>query len=187
MELAYICSQILTAIEYGLLGATYLSKRRRLIIVLDIFSMLAGIIAYILLGADLGMGMSIVIFLANFYYLYTDVKRKKKNQTTLSDRIFLSVVLLAIAVITFLTFDGPLSLLSVAATVMYEISIWQKSTKVYKFLGIFVALCWMLYNGVVFSVVGVFFEAIMLTTSIIGYIRELQSQKSKKVKKNKKS
>lgn len=180
MSLAYICSQILTAIEYSLLGATYLSKRRRLIIVLDIFSMLAGIIAYILLGADLGMGMSIVILLANFYYLYNDFNHKKRDKITRGDYIFLAAVLLAIAVITAMTFDGPLSLLSVAATVLYEISIWQKSTKVYKLLGIFVALCWMLYNGVVLSVVGVFFEAIMFVTSIIGYIRELRHKKVKK-------
>lgn len=61
----YIWSQIFTVIEYVLLGTTYFAKKRKLVVILDTFSMLAGIVAYILLGADLGLAMSVVILLAN--------------------------------------------------------------------------------------------------------------------------
>lgn len=179
---AYLWSQVLTVIEYTLLGASYLAKRRRLVVILDILSMTAGIFAFILLGADLGMAMSVIILLANFYYLAQESRGKKtKERYRVRDYVVLAVVLLAIGVVAVLTYDGLLSLLSVAATVLYEISIWQKSTKTYKLLGIPVAFCWMTYNGFVRSIAGVVFEAIMLVTSIVGYVREVRAGRRVKV------
>lgn len=176
----YIWSQILTVVEYGLLGATYFAKKRKLVVVLDTFSMAAGIVAYILLGADLGLAMSVVILLANFYYLYDEGRRGKSHKLKLRDYVALGVVLSVIVVLAILTYDGPLSLLSVVATVLYEISIWQNSTKVYKFLGIPVALCWMLYNGFIFSVAGIIAEGIMFLAAVVGYVKELRGRKAKK-------
>ena len=121
----YILSQVLTVIEYGLLGLSYLAKSRLMVVILDIVSMLTGIIVYVLLGADLGMAMSIVIFVANFYYLWDEKQQKgRKKQYFVRDYIVLAVVLLLILVLAIVTYDGPLSLLSVAATTMIAPSIW---------------------------------------------------------------
>lgn len=186
VTVAWVISQVLTVVEYGLLGASYLAKKRKVVVVLDIASMTCGIIAFILLGADLGMAMSVIILLANFYYLWEEnssrIKRKKRGvkrrerQEMIWRTIVLLVALVGIGVVTVLTYDGPLSLLSVAATVLYEISIWQKSTKIYKFLGIPVAFCWMTYNGFVKSPFGVVCEMGMLVTSIIGYAKEVRKK-----------
>lgn len=178
LTFSYILSQIFTVAEYGLLGASYLAKKRKMVVILDIISMVCGIVAFILLGADLGMAMSVIILLANFYYLWDENKHSARERAKLHTRdyVVLAVVLAGIAVVTWLTYDGMLSLLSVVATVIYEVSIWQKSTKVYKFLGIPVALCWMLYNGFVLSIFGVICEAGMLTASIVGYSREIKKK-----------
>ncbi len=189
---AYIGSQVLTVIEYSLLGASYLAKRRRLVVVLDIVSMTAGIFAFLLLGADLGMAMSIIILIANFYYLWeesrgtklqslkrTELKRRQKSEQGRRNVVLL-LVLGGTLVVTLLTYDGPLSLLSVAATVIYEMSIWQRSTKIYRLLGIPVAFCWMTYNGFVQSIAGVVFEGVMLITSIVGYRREVKQGRVRK-------
>lgn len=209
ITLVWVLSQIFTVVEYGLLGLSYLAKKRKLIVTLDIFSMICGIVAFILLGADLGMAMSVVVLVANFYYLWEDASssritsasspvRGSSTKSTASLRasnssrtsskmtasfrramryVVLVVVLASIAILAFLTYDGPLSLLSVVATTLYEISIWQKSTKMYKFLGIPVAFCWMSYNGVVKSPFGVLCELAMLTASIVGYVREVKTGK----------
>ena len=183
----YIWSQIFTVIEYTLLGASYLAKNRKAIVLLDIASMTTGIVAFMLLGADLGMAMSVVILLANFYYLWDEHDQGKNNKLTLRDYLVLLIVLAVIAVLAVLTYDGPLSLLSVAATVIYEISIfWQGNTRVYKLLGVPVAFCWMTYNGCVGSIFGVICEAVMFVTSIVGYVREVRVGKKKKARKRKK-
>lgn len=179
--LSYILSQAFTVVEYSLLGLSYFAKKRKLVVVLDILSMVSGIVAYILLGADLGMALSVIILLANFYYLWDENKHNAKERAVLHPRDFvvLTLVLGLITIVTVATYDGPLSLLSVAATVLYEISIWQKSTKIYKFLGIPVAICWMLYNGFVLSIFGVICEAFMLLSSIWGYREEVKMLKKK--------
>ncbi len=186
MELVtYILSQIFTVIEYGLLGASYLAKSRKAVVILDIGSMLCGIIAFIFLGADAGLAMSVVILLANFYYLWDEHVHTEKERSKLHvrDYIVLAVVLSVILVLSIMTYENPASLLSVLATVLYEISIWQKSTKVYKFLGIPVAMSWMLYNGFEHSIFGVLCEMVMFITSIIGYVREIRAAKKLKMAK----
>lgn len=185
ITVAYILSQILTVVEYGLLGWSYLAKSRKAIVWLDIASMTTGIIVFLLLGADLGMMMSVVILLANFYYLWDEHVEGAKNKLTLRDYVVLAIVLVLIAVLAFLTYDGPLSLLSVAATVIYEISIfWQGNTRMYKLLGIPVAFCWMLYNGFVLSPSGVICEMVMFVTSIYGYVKEVRAAKKLAKKKS---
>lgn len=176
---AYIWSQIFTVIEYTLLGCSYLAKKRKLTVTLDIFSMLCGIIAFFLLGADLGMGMSIVILLTNFYYLWQEGKPKLRKRRYWWDYLMLGVILAAIVIITIFTHEGWLSLLSVAATILYEISIWQDSTKIYKLLGIPVAFCWMSYNALILSPFGVICEFGMLIASIYGYVKELRSHRKR--------
>lgn len=184
----YIWSQIFTVIEYALLGASYLAKNRKAIVALDIGSMTTGIIAFILLGADLGMAMSVIILLANFYYLWDESvhSEKERKKYHVRDYVILTVVLVGIALVTIWTYEGPLSLMSVAATALYEISIWQKSTKVYKFLGIPVAFCWMTYNGFERSVFGVLCEMVMFITSIVGYVREIKAGKKRKAARRRK-
>lgn len=184
ITLTYIWSQILTVVEYGLLGATYFAKKRKVVVILDTLSMAAGILAYVLLGADLGLAMSVVILLANFYYIWDERREQKEKRRRrkpkmihghqIRDYVALLVVLVVIAGLAVWTYDGPLSLLSVAATVLYEISIWQNSTRMYKFLGIPVALCWMLYNGFVMSVAGIVSEGIVFLAAVVGYVRELR-------------
>lgn len=181
----YIWSQILTVIEYGLLGASYFGKKRLIIVILDILSTTAGMSAYLLLGADAGIAMSVVIILANFYFLYDEKKQGKNHALQVRDYVALVVIMLAIAVLAVVTYDGPLSLLSVIATALYEISIWQNSTKVYKFLGIPVALCWILYNVFVRSIFGVICETVMFVASIVGYVREVRAGKRKTKKRTK--
>ncbi len=185
---AYVWSQIFTVIEYALLGASYLAKNRKAIVALDIGSMATGIIAFILLGADLGMAMSVIILLANFYYLWDESvhSEQERKKYHVRDFVVLAVVLLGITLVTIWTYEGPLSLMSVAATTLYEISIWQKSTKVYKFLGIPVAFCWMTYNGFERSIFGVLCEMVMFVTSIIGYVREIRAGKKRKVTRRRK-
>lgn len=183
IDIIYIWSQIFTVIEYSLLGWSYFAKNRKLVVILDTFSMICGIIAYILLGADLGMALSVIILLANFYYLWDESVRKKRDlkKYFLRDYIALIVVLTSITIATILTYNNePLSLLSTLATILYEISIWQKNTKVYKFLGIPIALCWAAYNGFIGSIFGILCESGMFISSVWGYIKEVKTKTKKK-------
>jgi hypothetical protein len=181
MDITYIFSQVFVVITYALLMATYLAKSKRSIVLLCSISLVTNATAYILLGAWTGLAMCIIAMLRNLYILWDEKKHGKSQKITKKDVIFLIIVYIAIILVTIPTYNGFLSLLSVFATALYTYSIWQKSTRVYKFCGIPVGMLWLFYNGYVKSIFGVILEFVLLTTSTIGYI--LETKKNKRTKK----
>lgn len=167
---------------YALLAWTYFLKDKRKIVIVSVASLIANVIAYVLLGAWTGLAMCIVALLRNFYILWDEKKYGKRETNEKHDYIFLVIVYLSIILATIPTYEGFLSLLSVFATAVYTYSIWQKSTKVYKFCGIPVGILWIAYNAYVKSIFGVILEGILLITSIAGYITEVKSSQKPKLK-----
>lgn len=178
-DTAYILSQIFTIITYALLAATYFAKDKRAIVIISGASLVANILAYILLGAWTGLAMCVVAMLRNIYILWDEKKHGKSDKISRRDVVFLIVVYVAIILVTIPTYEGFLSLLSVFATAVYTYSIWQKSTRVYKFCGIPVGILWIAYNAYVQSIFGVILEAVLLVASIVGYVSEIKNNKKK--------
>ena len=175
----YILSQIFTIIMYSLLAWTYFLKDKNNIVTISALSIIANVIAYILLGAWTGLAMCIVAILRNLYILWDEKHHGKSEKLKQRDYIFLALTYLGIIFATIPTYEGPLSLLSVFATSTYTYSIWQKSTKIYKFCGIPVGILWIAYNAYVRSIFGVILEGILLIVSIAGYITEVRSSHHK--------
>ncbi len=178
IDFIYILSQVFTILMYALLAWTYFLKDKRKIVIVSALSLVANIIAYVLLGAWTGLAMCIVAMLRNFYILWEEKRYGKREKLEKRDYIFLAVVYLGIILATIPTYEGFLSLLSVFATSVYTYSIWQKSTRVYKFCGIPVGILWIAYNAYVKSAFGVILEAILLIASIIGYVAEIKPAKA---------
>ena len=157
---------------------TYFLKEKRQIVIVSVLSLIANIVAYVLLGAWTGLAMCVVAMLRNFYILWEENKYGKREKLEKRDYIFLAVVYIGIILATIPTFEGPLSLLSVFATSVYTYSIWQKSTKIYKFCGIPVGVLWIAYNIYVKSIFGVILEAVLLVASAVGYFKEARAAKA---------
>ena len=183
MDIAYIVSQIFTIIMYVLLAATYFTKSKRAIVVISGASLIANIIAYVLLGAWTGLAMCIVCLFRNLYILWDEKKYGKSEKIRKKDVVFLIIVYIAIIIATLFTYEGFLSLLSVFATSLYTYSIWQKKTKVYKFCGLPVGILWIAYNAYVQSLFGVILESALLVASVIGFIAEVRKSKKDSKKK----
>ena len=170
MDTTYILSQIFTVIMYAFLAVSYFAKRKCSIVILSVLSLIANILAYVLLSAWTGLAMCIVALFRNFYILWNEKKRGKSKKIAKRDIIFLIIVYIAIILATIPTHEGFLSLLSVFATSLYTYSIWQKSTLIYKFCGIPVGILWIAYNAYVQSIFGVILEFLLLIVSTTGYI-----------------
>ena len=174
MELTptYIISQIFTIIMYILLGITFYVKERKAVLILNFIATISIAIAYILLGAWTGLAMSIVVIIRNIIFLLDERKNGKRENINKKDIIIL-VVLYAISLISAVfTYTGPLSLLSVAATMLNTYSVWQKDIKIYKLLGSPTSMLWILYNIYIMSVFGIILESVLLICSVTGYILE---------------
>lgn len=169
----YIVSQIFTIIMYILLGISYQVKNRRNVLILSFLSLLANGVAYIFLSAWTGLAMCIVALIRNIIFLIDETKNGKRQEVTKVDIAILIALYIISIVSAIFTYDGIFSLLSVFATMLYTYSVWQKSTKVYKLLGIPVGILWVCYNLYIVSIFGILLETILLISAIIGYRREI--------------
>lgn len=178
LEITYILSQVFIIINYTLIGVTYYAKDRRKILILNIISMIAESISYILLNAWTGFAMCVVAMLRNIIFIM-DEKKNGKRETIHKTDIMILLILYAITIIfSIFTYDGFLSLLSVVATCVYTFSVWQKKTKVYKLLGIPTGILWISYNIYIQSIFGIILETILFVCSTTGFLLE-----NKKVEK----
>ena len=174
MELTpiYIASQVFTILMYILLATTYYVKERKKVLIINFLATISIGLAYILLDAWTGFAMCIVGIVRNIIFILDEKKNGKRENINKTDIIIL-VVLYSISIISVIfTYDGIFSLLSVAATMLYTYSVWQKDIKRYKLLGMPTGILWILYNTYIMSIFGIVLESVLLICSVIGYILE---------------
>lgn len=173
----YVLSQVFVTIYYFFVVVSYQMVDRKKILLLNIASLFAVGISYFFLSAYSGLAMTCFGMVRNVM-LYCDEKRAKTNKVwEVVEPIILLSLLIALAIFSY---SGILSLLPVASTFIYTVSIWQKNTKVYKLLGIPVGMTEISYNVYIKSVFGVIFEMCTFLSAVTGYIREYYAKSKKK-------
>lgn len=173
---AYLLSQILTVILYILLCLTYIERSRKQILVTNLLSHFIEAGVFILLKGYTGLSMIIFNFFRDNFFLLD--KKQNNNKITKRDIHILIILMLFIIFFAILTYDGIFSMFSVLATIASTIAIWQKNTRIYRFLGIICSMCWLIYHIYLCSIIAIILESILLITTIVGYIRELKRNKS---------
>ncbi len=172
MTITYILSQIFIIINYTFLIITYQSKNRKNILIYNFCAMMATGLSFLCLSAYSGLAMTIVAILRNIIFMIDEKKNGKSDKKSLKDYIILAVLYVISIVFAIITYNGILSMMPVIATMLYTYSVWQKSTKVYKLLGIPVGIISIIYNIYIFSIFGIILEVMLAISSIVGLIRE---------------
>lgn len=168
----YIISQILVVISYIFIAITYQVKERKSILIFSFFNLITIASAYFLLSAYTGFAMMIVSMVRNIIFYIQETKHPKSKTNSKGDVIILCILLLIIIVSSVYTYNGILSLTSVAATTLYTYSIWQKNSKNYKFIGILIEILWIIYNIFIHSIFGLVLECILFFAVVFGYFKE---------------
>lgn len=176
MTIPYILSQIFILISYIFLIMTYQSKNRTHILKFNFCALVATAISYVFLSAYSGLAMTIIAIIRNIIFIIDEKKNGKNNKNGTKDYIILAVLYTISIISAIFTYNGILSMMSVAATMLYTYSVWQKSTKVYKILGIPVEIIWLIYNIYIMSIFGIVMEVVLAISAIIGYIKETKKK-----------
>ena len=135
-------------------------------------------IQYILLGAYTGAVADVIGCVRNLVFT-RQISREKK--TTIPIIVF-SVIFFVFGCVTW---DGPKSLLVIAAKVLSTMAYGSKNTTVLRGIIFVTSSCWLIYNSFVFSIAGILCEVFTLTSLIIGVIRlDIIPALSKKAKNN---
>ena len=174
----YIASQIIIILVYVCLCSTYFSKSRKRILILNIIANVLQAISFLLLGGLTGVAMDIIYIARDVFFIVDENKHGKSDEVTIRDVAILIGFITVIIVLTMFTYNGLTSLLSVVATIISTFAVWQKSTKVYKVLGIPVSIAWLGYHISLKSIFAIILESILFISTIIGY--RMESVKSKK-------
>ena len=136
----FIASQIIVIFVYVFLSLTYVVKDRKAIIAFSFLSNFLNSITFILLEAYTSSAMCAISILRDIIFLIDEKINGKSKVITKKDIILISFVYSLSLISIVATYNGPLSLLYAAGSMLYTYSIWQKNTKVYRFLGIPVTL-----------------------------------------------
>lgn len=166
----YIASQIVTIFVYIFLSSTYCLKNRKAILACSFISNFLNAIAFILLNAYTSAAMCAISIFRDILFIIDQKINGKSDKIAKKDIALLAIIYGISAVSIILTYKGPLSLLYACGSMLYTFSIWQKNTKLYRFLGIPVTLIVICDSINIKSVFGVILQCVVLITSIRGYI-----------------
>lgn len=183
MTVNYILSQVFIIISYALVAMTYVSKSRKAILAYNLIGLIASGLSYTFLSAWTGLAMAGVAMLRNIIFLIQN-KKDKSEKITWVDWLILGFLIAVSAVSAVFTYDGFLSLLSVFATMGYTLSVWQKNTKVYKFMGIPVSILWIAYQAFIRSLFGIILESALFVVEIIGIIKASKKPQQTQISEN---
>ncbi len=179
-SLTYILSQVFTIIMYALLAWTYFLKDRKKILIVGFVAIIANALEYLFIFAWSGFAVCIFAFIRNIYFIIDEKICGKRDTISTKDIVALVFLYVLLALVAFITYEGPLSLLSVFGTMIFTYSVWQKKTIIYKFCGIPVGIMWLAYNVYVMSLFGIILEGALLVASTTGFILELKKKKQNK-------
>ena len=173
----YTVSQILTVILYTLLCLTYIERSRKQILITNLLSHFVEVGIFILLKGYTGLAMIIFyIFRDNFFLI--DAKKQDNKEITRRDVHILIILLMFVLFLSILSYENIFSMFPILATVASTIAIWQKNTKVYRFLGIICSIFWLIYHIYLVSIIAIILESLLLISTVIGFVRELKRSNS---------
>ena len=170
----YIISQIITIIAYSCLAATYCINKRRLILILSFASNFFNACAYFLLDAYTSSIMCGVSILRDIIFII-DARINGKSDKIAKKDIFILLGVYAVSIIAIAaTFNGFGSMMYAIATMLYTYSIWQKNSKVYKYLGIPCVTLSLIDSIIIKSIFGFILQSIVLLFTVLGIIRNIK-------------
>lgn len=173
----YIISQVITVIYYAILSLSYLLKDRNQILRANFLAHIGQASAMAMLNGYTGAAMSVIMMLRDLTLLIQENKKSKGKEINKKvDLIILIITVILIIGLTIFTYNGPLSLLSVIATLVTTYALWQKNVKTYKILGLIAGILWLAYNIFIMSIMGIILETILVICSIIGYIKDIKKE-----------
>lgn len=178
----YIASQILLVVSYTLFSITYFIGGRQKLLTTNIANNILMGIGYGLLGGWVAVGMCSIAVVRDITSSIMDkLKPENCNKTTCQDWFFLFLWISLFATVALMTAKSFISIIPVFATIIYTISIWQKNILVYKIMGIFRSVFWIIYNIWLANVVGFAWEIGLLISIIIGLIIYIRKNKITKI------
>ena len=164
MDTKFLITQFIGLIGYSTLAFSYFKKQKKDILLIQIFSYIMFILHYQFLGAITGSVCNLLGLIAFLIIYLFDIYKKNK-------KILLGVLLPILVIIAIITFENAYSIFPIIGSVFAVISFISDDENLIRKIGIFAAVCWLIYAIVYKSYVAIVFEVITLIAVVIAYIK----------------
>lgn len=168
-----IIGQALGIIATAITFLSYQVNKKNTLLILQTSATLCTCLSFLFLGASTGFALNIVCIIRNvaFYFQSNDSKIHKISS------VGLATVMIVLGA---LSWQGPESLLIIAALAANTIFMSFNSPQLLRKSVIVTSSMILIYNAIVFSIGGMANEAISVISSIIGIIRFKNEEKTAK-------
>lgn len=146
-------------------GTTYLLKNKLAILFLNIGACIFYALQYVVVAKYTPMLIDFLSIIRCVWFYLLEKKEKKNDLPSLI--IFSSIFLIA----GIITFQTPLDILPIVASLIFNLSIWHNNVLTYKILAFPVSLCWIIYNSYFTLWGAVIAECIIVSFEIVGIIK----------------
>lgn len=164
MDIKFLIIQFIGLIGYVLLSYSYFKKKKKDILLIQIFSYIMFILHYQFLGAITGSVCNLLGLLSFLIiYLFDALKKNKK--------ILLCIIIPILLVISFLTYENIFSIFPIIGIVLAVLSFTTNNEDLIRRTGIVGAICWLIYSVVYKSYISIIFEAVTLVSVVIAYFK----------------
>lgn len=174
MPTTYIISQIFVLAFYAVFACSFFAKSHYKILIFQIIQLLLLSGSFFFLSAWTGLALNAVSLVRSLVYMYLAKKNPsgKPNKLDITALVILMVISVATSVlISVLTHEGLYSYLALVECILFTYSTWQKSVKVYRFLGIAISITDILYSYFLSSWVAVALQGVVLIINVSNIIR----------------
>lgn len=177
----YIISQVFVCLTYIMLGITYLTTKRTNILIFSLIALVCNGVHYTLLGAWAGLGVVLIAVLRNVLFLIQQ-RIKALDKYILDDWLILIVLMIVSVITAVFTYDTVFSLFSIAGSIIYTISVWQKNIKAYRILGLVSSALTLVYFVFIGSIFAIILESIMFIFMLVATIMFFKKERNKNLK-----
>ena len=158
------CVQIIGYIGLIFSVIAFQCKKHRNVMIFKTANELIFCIQYILLGAYTGAAMNLVGSARNLIFARTVAKGRSTKGWQALFAVFFTVFGL-------FTWQGPISIMIIAAKVITTIAYGIENTTLVRLLTLPTSICWLIYNGWSGSVGGVLCEAFTIASILVAMLR----------------
>lgn len=164
MDTKFIITQFIGFLGYSTLAFSYFKKKKKDILLMQIFAYIMFILHYQFLGAITGSVCNLLGLLSFLIiYLFDMFKKNKK--------VLICILIPILIVISFLTFENIYSIFPIVGIVLAVFSFVTNSEDLIRRVGIIGAICWLIYAIVYKSYVAIVFEVITLIAVVVAYLK----------------
>ena len=162
----YLIGQILGLVIAAISFFIYYAKKRSQILLSKLATDVLNVIQQAMIGAYTGSILNVVaIFREIVFY-----NRTRHKWASYKLWLFLFVVLMGAS--PFLTWAGPISILPALGSALAVVGFYLKNPTHTRIIGIFAHGLWLIYTVVTFNVGAILQNVILITSAIIGLIRD---------------